>query len=177
MALVHTQTVSEVVAIAPVLPEDTGLLPIYENSTQYSGAFKYTSIDPTTLIETELEIQLVSYNGPSGFSAVQTSNKIVTISGMTQQVFLDAYYQFLMKDGTIKNLPANTIEDFAALIKWSPPVTKSTTVTHSLTLLIKADPILGTPQTQQTFSLQQTVYWKYQQALANFQNLLSKGTL
>jgi hypothetical protein len=177
MGLKYTETVSEVVTIAPVLAGDTNLLPLYENSTQYSAAFKYTNIDPLTLLETELEIQLISYSGPNGFSATQTSNKIVTISGMTQQVFLDAYYQFVMPDGSIEILPANTTKEFAALIKWSPPATKSTTVTHSLTLLIKADPILGTPQSQQTFSLQQTVYWKYQQSLANFQNLLSRGTL
>lgn len=178
MGLVYTETVSEIVVeSAPLELGAVALLPMYENSTEYTGIFKYMITDPATLLETEALIELISYEGPSGFTAAETSTNSITISGVAQQVFIDAYYQFIMKDGTVQVLPANTEEPFAALISWSPPATKQTSITHTLKLLIKANPLIGGTDTEETFILEQEIYWKYGPALQTFQNLLSRGTL
>lgn len=176
--LVYTQTNSEVPSEAQTAIEGAaGLTALYENYSVYSAQFKYINTYGPGPSESEAEIELLNYVGPGGFNVVQTTPKIITLSGMASNVFTDSYYQFLMPDNSIQILPADTTAPFLAIIKWNPPTNKVSTITHQLQIKIKADIVAGTLETIETFSLPQEVYWKYGPAVAAFQNLLSRSVL
>jgi hypothetical protein len=176
--LVYTQTNTQIPSEAQTAEEGIiGLYALYENYSVYSAQFKYINTYGPGPSSSEADIELVSYVGPSGFSIVQTTPKILTLSGAVSNAFTDSYYEFVMPDGSIQQLPSNTTEEFLAIIKWNPPSTKITTITHQLQIKIKADLLANTLETIETFSLPQEVYWKYGPSVAAFQNLLSRSTL
>lgn len=120
-----------------------------------------------------------------GYSASKVGDNIV-ITGVPTQVFTDQVYTFLMKDmKTLKNLPPDTTEDYAALVRWIPPAIKEVTINHSITLIITYDeesttlggvPLNGVTAIV-TFTIPQTVRWQYYPAVTQFRQLVAKGTI
>lgn len=116
----------------------------------------------------------------SNITCVKKSNDTLTISGKFGETFTDAYYNFLMKDKTVKTLPMNTKEEFLALVKWSPPGVKHLEVQHTLSMNYRlVTPPIGQGvsniNAQKTF--QQGVYWSYPIAVGQFQALVAKGSI
>lgn len=140
--------------------------------------------DPGTVTVTNIEI--LKYEAEcDGYTASKVGDNIV-ITGVPVQVFTDQVYTFLMKDmKTLKNLPPDTTEDYSALIRWIPPAIKEVTINHSITLIITYDeestalgsvPLNGVTAIV-TFTIPQTVRWQYYPAVAQFRQLVAKGTI
>ena len=108
---------------------------------------------------------------------VKKNNNTLTISGSIGETFKDSYYQFLMNDKSVKTLPMNTTEKFAAIVKWSPPSTKHVEIVHTLNMTYKLDVTTVQPSITVDKSFQQGIYWNYGIATNQFRGLVSKGTI
>lgn len=95
-----------------------------------------------------------------GLSVSTTANGF-TISGTAGDIFLGAFYEFAMKDGTVKVLSPDTTEDYYALVKYKMPFPTFFSVSHPLTIGIPLDPVEGTPPTSNTISINQFCLWSY----------------
>jgi hypothetical protein len=104
----------------------------------------------------------------SGITCVKISADTVRISGSAQSAFTDSFYQFIMRDKTLKILPVDTTEDYLAIVRWSPPSIKSIDTISNLTL--KVDNL-----TEETIPISQLVQWYYPKAVQGFRNALAKG--
>jgi hypothetical protein len=117
---------------------------------------------------------IVNTNAPSGISISKNGDKI-RISGSPTQVFTDSFYQFVMKDNTLKVLPSNTTEPILAVVRWSPPSTK---ILYDVPYVITFKYMNNlNQQEQETITILQDVYWNYIPALQGFAVALAKGTI
>ena len=117
---------------------------------------------------------IVNSNAPSGISISKNGDKI-RISGSPTQVFTDSFYQFVMKDNTLKVLPSNTTEPILAVVRWSPPSTK---ILYDVPYVISFKYMNNlNQQEQETITILQDVYWNYIPALQGFAATLAKGTI
>jgi hypothetical protein len=117
---------------------------------------------------------IVNNNAPSGISIRKNGDKI-RISGSPTRVFTDSFYQFLMKDKTLKVLPNDTTEPILAVVRWSPPSTK---ILYDVPYVITFKYMNNLNQEEQeTITILQDVYWNYIPALQGFAAALAKGTL
>jgi hypothetical protein len=130
-----------------------------------------------------LSLELLAYNASVfGFNASTLNETSISLEGKALNVFTDAFYEFLMPDlKTVKRLEADTIEDYAALVKWNPPSIKEKVITHYFTVIVTYDEtsLIGT-QTYTavlTLTLPQTIRWNYDPAVLEFSNLLEKGVI
>lgn len=121
-----------------------------------------------TEVSTDLNIE--------GVKIVKKSNDTVTISGSPTSVFVDSYYQFIMKDNSIKILPPNTKEPYLSIVKWSPPSTK---YIYDVPYLIKVKYTSeATPTvTQETVTILQDIYWNYTASVNGFKALVKSGAI
>ena len=129
-----------------------------------------------TVTETVVDVELISYDGNSGYTATQFDATKILVSGVPSSVFTDQTFKFLMDDmKTVKVLPANTTESYSALIGWTPPVVKELDINH--TVLLKLTYQEGSVQKSavQAFSLPQKVRWRLDYGLNAFNTFLSKG--
>lgn len=121
-------------------------------------------------------IELVSYNAPiNGLTVSQKNLTTLTLTGTATNVIQGGYFKFLMPDKSIQFLPANTTEEYDALLEWSPPPVKVQEFTHTMQVRI-----LKTPSSSnyiETLTATQEVYWRYEFGLQAFQTALSKGKL
>ena len=142
---------------------------IYEYGDPFSVDFKFEDrviLEGSPDVITPAIIEIVSTNLPvSGISVVKIAS-----------VFTDSYYEFIMKDKSIKILPPNTTEEFLSIITWSPPLTKFIDTTYVLNLNVALS-TTPTIQTLEVLNLSQGVYWYYPTAVQAFRTLLSKGTI
>ena len=138
----------------------------------------YTSVmneNAETQTNVLTKIDLLEYNvGCNGLQAIKLNDNTIRISGACTGVFTDAYYKFLMSDNTVKILPSDTSEDFLALIEWSIPNTKIKTFNHIFK--VKVTDLEDNSNEEKTNTFSQTVYWKYETALAQFRTILAKGS-
>ena len=133
----------------------------------------YTLIgEDTTLFSTSIELLNYLPSVP-GFQCTQINSTTLRIEGAASNVFTDAYYTFLMKDGTIRNLRADTAEEYEALVEWSIPSTKIAPIVH--TVEAKVTNLQDSSFGNETKSFTHDVYWKLEPALAQFRTLLAKG--
>ena len=153
---------------------------IYEYGDPFSVDFKFEDrviLEGSPDVITPAIIEIVSTNLPvSGISVVKIASDTLRISGTPSQVFTDSYYEFIMKDKSIKILPPNTTEEFLSIITWSPPLTKFIDTTYVLNLNVALS-TTPTIQTLEVLNLSQGVYWYYPTAVQAFRTLLSKGTI
>lgn len=155
----------------------TKLAVIYEYGDTFSYDFKVFDVDPTTELLAECEIELINYScSISGFSAQALSEKVLKISGVASNVFVDGYYKFLMSDDSVQILPPTTT-GYKALLEWSPPGQKIATINHTIKVNVSCPTIPSYQEAEHTFVLPQEVHWKWQIALAKFQELVAGGTI
>lgn len=158
----------------PGVPESGRLISVYDGIGELNANIRYNTVSE---IEGSYfnEIQLLSYNSPvNGLSIVQTDLTTLSLRGTATNVIQGGTYKFIMPDNSIKFLPANTTEDYDALIGWTPPPIKMVQVTHIINVKIKN---IGLPDTTETLVLNQEIYWRYQVGLYQFQTALAKGKL
>lgn len=159
----------------PDVPETGRLVSIYDGFGNLDVQFLYNDeLQPGVM--TPQQISLLNYNKPvDGIDITQVDDYILKIHGTAQNVIQGGTYKFLMPDNSIKFLPANTTEEYDALIGWSPPPIKMQQVTHIIQIRIAGnDPLYGR---NETLMFNQEIYWKYSLGLQSFQNALSKGKL
>lgn len=88
------------------------------------------------------------------------------VKGSFSNVITGAYYEFVMRDGTVKKLPSDTIEDYRAIIRYKMP--PQTYVTKQIQWdLSFAGGITISP------SLTQYVYWVFSSARDNLKTLVA----
>ena len=153
---------------------------IYENGDVFSidigfaipipageGSVTYEPVTITKLISTEADIKGVTFT---------KVGNIIRISGSATGVFIDSYYQFIMKDKSLKILPVNTQEPYLSIVKWSPPSVKYIyDVPYRIKIKYTSE---TTPaETEETITILQDIYWVYPPAVAGFKALLAKGTI
>lgn len=156
-------------------PNINFLFPVYEFSPNtYSATFIVKVLDP---ISTEgalipATISNIRYTGDSGFIVTQDDESSFTVSGVWKSAFSDEIFRFLMPDlKTIKDLPRDTKEEFAALIRWQPPPVKVKSMQHSFTVFVEEE------EEDAEYTISQDVHWKYEPSLVAFQQLLARGTI
>lgn len=131
---------------------------------------------------TLVSVALLGYNSNQGFSASMAPQNKIKVNGKALGVFTDQIYEFLMTDlKTVKQLPPDTSEEYAALIKWNPPRTKEKELVHTFTVIVTYDETatfgLNRYTAIITLTLPQTIRWNYNTAVSQFNELLSKGAI
>jgi hypothetical protein len=154
------------------------LEPVYENGEAFSVDIQLRS--PVTTTEgvtynvvtiTELVSSIINIDG---IRVTQKSSDTLNITGSPSNVFVDAYYEFIMKDRSIKRLPANTTEDFLSIVRWSPPSTKLLEdVPYKIKLKYKVLP--DTTINEETLTILQDVYWDRATSTASFRKFVARG--
>lgn len=161
----------------------------YGNTFSIDANFSYVPTgEEDPYIDIELDYISVSTNlsAASILTVQQVGPKSLRISGKAIDVFMDAFYQFLMPDNTLKILPADTKEFFLALVRYNPPSLKRKTVTHivnyDITYVPNPSPSGGgSPGTELTINsittFTQDIVWNYNTAVQQFNTVLAKGVI
>lgn len=159
----------------PDVPESGRLVSVYDGAGILTADIRYNSQTDVTLEPSFNEIELISYNSPvSGLNVIQKDLTTLSIQGIAANVIQGGTYKFLMLDNSVRFLPADTSEDYDALIGWQPPPIKMVQVTHILNVKIKN---AGLTDTIETLTVNQEIYWKYSVGLQSFHSALSRGRL
>lgn len=143
----------------------------YENTGIFTGTIRVFDDTATPEAQTLQQISLVNYSSTvEGFSATQLDATTIQITGTPTNVFPGGMYKFLMSNRSI--LQSSIIpEEYAALVAWTPPNNKVMITTHTINIAI---PLMNQSITA---TITQEVYWKYQFAISQFREVLSRGTL
>lgn len=109
-----------------------------------------------------------------GMTAVKLNASTYRISGTFSNAFPDEYYRFKLKDNNFQVLPANTTEDFLALIEYNMP--QPVTTRKEMLFNVSAPATFnGSPNINWPFTMYQWVIWRYQSAVASVQTLVNQG--
>jgi len=109
-----------------------------------------------------------------GMTAVKLNASTYRISGSFSNAFPDEYYEFKMKNGSLQVLPANTTEDFLALVEYNMP--QPVTIRQEFLFNVSAPATFnGSPNINWPFTMFQWVVWRYQTAVTNVKSLVSRG--
>jgi hypothetical protein len=162
--------------------EDEAQLQFYLKSV-YEGTifsvdltFEGVYIDSMTEEKTYLPATNVTFTAPStGIVVTKLSNSSVRVAGPYSNPFPNTFYRFKMADYTTKILPANTTEDWIALVEYNPPSPTYIEKTFDLAVTISADPVLGGLPTTETITMHQWVYWSYATARNSVISLAALG--
>lgn len=149
---------------------------VYENGPAFSVdiTIQEEVIDESSIAYVDVPvIEATAVNLPSGITINRYADKI-RISGSPFNVFTDSFYQFVMKDRSLKILPADTTEPVLSLVRWSPPSTK---VLYDVPYIINFKYMSNGVQMSNTVTILQDIYWKYDVAVQGFRNALAKGTI
>ena len=161
--------------------EEDVLKDIYENST-ISFDIRYQLVTPGPLegdlpVNTATQVDLVSYTTDiSGLKAEKVSGQVIRVSGTPTDIFTDGYYRVLLKDKkTLQQIKSDGGEDFLTIVQWSIPTTKIKEFQHNVTVQITNldDDSYGLDSNLIT----QTAYWKSDNAVLTFRNLLSRSEI
>jgi hypothetical protein len=109
-----------------------------------------------------------------GMTAVKLNASTYRISGTYSNAFPDEYYRFKMKNNSLQVLPANTTEDFLALIEYNMPQPVTTNKEMLFNVSAPAE-FNGSPNINWPFTMYQWVVWRYQSAVASVQSLVNQG--
>jgi hypothetical protein len=165
-------------------PEGTGapvntLEGVYENGSTFSVDI---AIQEEVIVESSIAYidvpvtSVTASNLPSGITVSKFTDKI-RISGSPFSVFTDSFYQFVMKDRSLKILPVDTTEPVLAIVRWSPPSTKiAYDVPYTINLKYMSSGV-SSVEVSETITILQDIYWNYGVAVTGFRNALAKGTI
>lgn len=154
----------------------TTLYPIYEGGSTYTVVIEFLDYDPLTDQYIQSDVDLLSYSGPSGMTAVKDGFN-VKISGTANGVFRDSFFRVMLKDASVVTTTYDKIPpDFLALIEYSPPSSSVTSISHSLT--VEIDNAYGTGSVYMTINIPQDVHWRWQPAIeTQFSSLIARGRI
>lgn len=136
----------------------------------------YDPIAPDTLLGTSLASNVTTtFNfAQYGMTAVKVNASTYRISGTYSNAFPDEYYRFKMKNNTLQVLPANTTEDFLALVEYNMPQPVTTNKEMLFNVSAPAE-FNGSPNINWPFTMYQWVVWRYQSAVTSVQTLVNQG--
>jgi hypothetical protein len=97
-------------------------------------------------------------------------NYVVRIIGNLENLFPGEIFQFLMKNRTIKILPVDSEENWLSIVRWGIPPIRKIILTYNFSIIDEEN-----QQTNITF--QQNAYWRFDQSLIDFQQVLAKSKL
>lgn len=164
----------------PDTPEVTRFLSAYDGIGTFSADIRYyeklTSNPEDPVVYKEIEVE--SYDAPfQGFTTTQVDSTTIRISGTATNVIAGSLGQFtyLMPDKSIQILPANTTEEYDAVVAWSPPTVRMQVKTHTLNVKVKNGVVI--PTYNAILVATQEIYWYRQFGISAFQLALSKGKL
>lgn len=105
-----------------------------------------------------------------GASITKTTNTSFSLSGSYFGVIEGAIYNFVMRDGTVRQLPANTTEDYRAIIKFRLPsiLVDVLEVNFSVTV----DDGEG-GEFIENVTMEQYVHYSYTTSVSQFRNLVA----
>jgi len=149
---------------------------VYENAGAFSVDITIQEEDLSGEVPVYVNVpvtQVISSNPPFGITISKQGSNI-RISGSPSKIFTDSFYQFAMKDRSIKILPANTTEPTFGLIRWSPPSTK---IAYDVPYVINFKYSSNGIEIPETITILQDIYWDYGVAITEFSNVLAKETL
>lgn len=126
--------------------------------------------------EGEISYETSEFSSPITYNIGSIVNNTITVafSGKYSGIF-NEIFQFVMRDGSVRNLPINNREDWVAVTKWAPPSSKEKLISYAFEVVTE-DPI---SEIQSTFSVSipQYVYWGWQPSLAAFSKFVAEGEL
>lgn len=147
----------------------------YSIDVQFTVKY-YDPIAPETLVGTSPASNVTTtFNfAQFGMTAVKVNASTYRISGTYSNAFPDEYYRFKMKNNTLQVLPANTTEDFLALVEYNMPQPVTTNKEMLFNVSAPAE-FNGSPNINWPFTMYQWVVWRYQSAVASVQSLVNQG--
>lgn len=115
-------------------------------------------VEPAVSVKTEFPFE--QYN----ITFTEINNFTFRLEGPIFNVFTDQFYQFVLPDMSTPILPFDTQQQFYSLIKYQKPAKNSTELKYDFLINNTIDT-----------SIYQIIVWRYQTAVNNIQNLVSKG--
>jgi hypothetical protein len=148
--------------------EDFYLPTIYE-AVAFTATFKFEveDINPLTGLLEILPATTVTSDfnyAEYGITYVQDNAYTVTLSQPVLNAFPDQYYQFVLPDSTTAILDFNTEVPFYSLIKYQKPANNSVTFQYGFTVNESISATVNHP-----------VVWAYTSAVANIEDIVSRG--
>lgn len=165
------------VGIADPLQQQFYLQSVYEGVTFSADlVFEGVYTDVATGLLTYLPATNVTFGTPdSGITITKLNNNTVRVTGPYSNPFPSTFYRFKMADYSEKILPANTTEDWIALLEYNPPTPTFIEKTFNLTVTIPPDPVLGGNPTNEVVTMHGWVYWSYGTARNSVISLAAQG--
>jgi hypothetical protein len=142
---------------------------------KFEGAYASAAEPPEITYQNATAVSLTTNVALNGLVATKPNAYTYRISGAWANAFTNSYYQFKMKDYSLKVLPPTTTEDWIALIRYQMPSPTSIQKDIVFSVTIPADPILGGAPTTENVTMSQWVFWNFASARASVINLVGIG--
>jgi hypothetical protein len=142
---------------------------------EFQGKYADVADPPTYTYANATAVSLTTNVALNGLVATKPNAYTYRISGAWANAFTNSYYQFKMKDYSLKVLPPTTTEDWIALIRYQMPSPTSIQKDIVFSVTIPADPILGGAPTTENVTMSQWVFWNFASARASVINLVGIG--
>ena len=163
----------------PVLEGDINFIPTVFEAAGFSIDLKfegvYVDANAVTTYLNAVSVTLTTSITEFGLTATKVNDYTYRIAGAYTNAFSNSYYQFLMRDLSLKILPPNTTEDFIALIRYKMPSPLSALKEIFFSVTIPADPIAGGANTTESVKMSQYVFWNFSSARASVISLVAAG--
>ena len=153
---------------------------VYEAATfsidlQFEGAYSSAADPPVVTYQNATAASLTTNVATNGLVATKPNVYTYRISGAWANAFTNSYYQFKMRDLSLRVLPPTTTEDWIALIRYQMPSPTSIQKDIVFSVTIPADPLLGGAPTTENVTISQWVFWNFASARASVINLVGEG--
>ena len=155
---------------------------VYEGATfsidlQFQGAYASAAEPPVMTYENATAVSLTTNLSANGLTATKPNAYTYRITGSWANAFTNSYYQFKMRDYSVKVLPPTTEEDWIALIRYQMPSPTSIQKDIVFSVTIPPDPLLGGHPTTENVTISQWVFWNFASARAAVINLVAQGEI
>jgi hypothetical protein len=153
---------------------------VYEAATfsidlEFQGAYASAGEPPTYTYVNATAVSLTTNLAINGLVATKPNAYTYRISGSWANAFTNSYYQFKMRDYSLKVLPPTTNEDWIGLVRYQMPSPTSIQKDIVFSVTIPPDPLLGGAPTTENVTMSQWVFWNFASARASVINLVGQG--
>lgn len=142
---------------------------------KFEGSYASAANPPVITYQNATVVSLTTNLSLNGLVATKPNVYTYRISGAWVNAFTNSYYQFKMRDYSLKVLPPTTTEDWIALIRYQMPTPISIQNDIVFSVTIPADPLLGGAPTTEIITIKQWVFWNFASARASVINLVNTG--
>lgn len=153
---------------------------VYEGATfsvdlTFEGVYPSGTDPEAVTYANATAVSLTTNLALNGLIATKLNNYTYRIAGPWANAFTNSYYEFKMRDYSVKVLPPTTTEDWIALVRYQMPSPTSIQKDIVFSVTIPADPILGGAATTESVTMNQWVFWNFASARASVINLVGTG--